>query len=151
MSVTRHQIFKIDISRDANLEIDKVANDKINDFLAIPNNIYINHSICVLTESVEEYGSIKSVNRFVIISLVYEDLDGTTMDLSNASPVIKQVVKRETKAASKIPKPDIETDFDKVMSGLKSDDSSKSIVINHFSRIFIGEEKGEVDSTQNNK
>jgi hypothetical protein len=141
MSVTRHQIFKIDISRDANLEIDKVTNDKINDFLAIPNNIYINHSICILTESIEEYGSIKNINRFVIISLVYEDLDGTTIDLSTASPLIKKVVKREIKTASKIPKPDIETDFDKVMSGLKSDGSSKSIVTNHFSGIFVDEKK----------
>jgi hypothetical protein len=119
MSVTKHQIFKIDISQDIKLEIDKIASDKINEFLAIPNNVYVNHSICTLSESIEQYGSIKNVNRFLVISLVYEDLNGTAMDLSTASSAVKQSVKREVKASSKIQKPDIETEFDKILSKLE--------------------------------
>jgi hypothetical protein len=128
MSVTRHQIFKIAISRDSNLELDKIATDKIDNFLSEPNNIYVNHSVCILTESVERYGSMENVNRFILISLVYEDLNETALDLSDTSPVIKQVVRREIKTASKIPKPDIETAFDRITSNLQSKENNQIII-----------------------
>jgi hypothetical protein len=122
MSLTKHQIFKIGFSQDKSLEIDKITSDRINDFLADPNNIYINHSICILSESVERYGNIENVNRFIIISLIYKDLNETAMDLSTASPVIKQVVRRGVKTDSTIPKPMTETEFDKIVSKIKKNE-----------------------------
>jgi hypothetical protein len=120
MSITKHKIFKIDILQNMGLEIDDITSEKINTFLSVPNNIYINHSTCILTESIEKYGNIEQINRYVLISLIYEDLDGTAMDLNTASPIVKKTVKREIKADSKIPKPNIETNFDKTISNLES-------------------------------
>jgi hypothetical protein len=123
MSITKHQIFKVGFSQDESLELDKIASDKINDFLADPNNIYINHSICVLSESVERYGNIENANRFIVVSLIYKDLNETALDLSTASPAVKQVVRRGVKTDNKIPKPMLETEFDKVISRIKKDES----------------------------
>ncbi len=72
--------------------------------------------------------NIENINRFVLISLIYEDLNETEMDLSSASPGVKQVVRKEVKVASKIPKPNIETEFDKMMSNLELDQDHESII-----------------------
>jgi hypothetical protein len=118
MPVTKHKTFKINIPQSSTFDVDNLADEKINAFLSDQNNIYINHSVCILTESIEEYGNVLNINRFVLISLIYKDLNATEMDISNASPAVKQIVRREVKKDSKIPKPRIETDFDKTISAL---------------------------------
>lgn len=113
MSITKHQIFRVKISEDKNLSLNETAQKEINGFLAESNNIYINHSTSILTEDVEQYGQNKTINKFLIISLIYKDLNETTYDLKKTSTKIKKIVSKEIEFGQVIREPNIETDFDR--------------------------------------
>lgn len=113
MSQTKLEIFKIKILGNSKFDFDKKAKDEINEFLSNENSIYINHSISVLTEDVEEYGINKTINRFLIVSLVYKDLEASQFDLKNTTKKVRKVVTKEIEQGENIPEPKIETDLDK--------------------------------------
>lgn len=113
MSVTKHQIFKIKLSNDGKFNLDKAVEKKINDFLAQPNNVYLNHSITILSEDIVEYGDSKTVNKYVLVSLIYKDLRATPLDIEGVSGDVQETVKKEIETGSKMDEPILETNFDK--------------------------------------
>ncbi len=113
MSQTKFEIFKIQISENSKFDFDKKATERINDFLIDENNVYINHSTSILTEDIEEYGTNKTVNKYLVVSLIYKDLNASEFNLRNTSKKVKEVVKKEIEEGKNIPEPKIETDFDK--------------------------------------
>jgi hypothetical protein len=125
MQQTKMEIFKIDISNDSKLTLDKKGLTKINLFLSEDNYIYINHSTSIISSSYEEYGSIKSVDRFLIVSLIYKDLNESEYDIKNASTKVKAAVTKEIESGSSIKSPGIETSFDKEIQRLEKELSMK--------------------------
>lgn len=130
MPLTKLEIFKIKISNDSKFTLDKTTQEKINLFLAEENNIYVNHSTSIISEGVEEYGSTKTIDRFLVISLIYRDLNASEYDLKNTSEKVKTTVTKEIESGISIKTPEIETNFDKEMRQLtkaisNSGDSSK--------------------------
>lgn len=119
MSVTKHKIFRVKISKDDKLSFDQNIQKEINSFLFESDNIYVNHSTSVLTEDVEEYGQNKTINKFLIISLIYKDLNDTTYSLKNTSSKVKKVVSKEIETGHILSEPNIETDFDKEVKAIK--------------------------------
>ena len=119
MSLTKHKIFKIKITNSENraLEIDRAALNEINRFLEQSNNVYVNHSITILSEDIEEYGREK---RFLLISLVYKDLDGTPLSLSKVSKETKEAVKKEIESGKKIEEPLSSTEFERRVQKIKT-------------------------------
>jgi putative transposon-encoded protein len=113
MSVTKHKIFKVKISEDSNLSLSSDTRKTIDAFLANPNHIYVNHSTSILSEDIEVYGQNKTVNKFLVISLVYKDLNDTGFDVSKTSPKVRQVVSKEIEVGREIEKPNVETEFEK--------------------------------------
>ncbi|GEM_PF-3485007 len=130
MSQTKLEIFKIKISEDSKFDFDKKAQDEINVFLSKENNIYINHSTSILTEDVEEYGANKTINRFLVVSLIYKDLNDSQLNLKNTTKKIKKVVTKEVEQGEKIPEPKIETDLDKEIYQLTNAMHNKGVVHN---------------------
>ncbi len=134
MSRTKLEIFKIKISNDSELTLDEAAQDKINLFLAEENNIYVNHSTSVISEGIEEYGNIKTIDKFLIISLIYRDLNASEFDLKNTNKKIKAIVNKEIESGVSMKTPEIETKFDKEVRQLtkaisNSGDSVKDKVV----------------------
>jgi hypothetical protein len=119
MSVTKHKIFRVKISQDDKLSFDQNIQKEINSFLFESDNIYVNHSTSILTEDVEEYGQNKTLNKFLIISLIYKDLNDTTYSLKNTSNKVKKVVSKEIETGLILSEPNIETDFDKEVKAIK--------------------------------
>ena len=113
MPITKHKIFKIKVSDDGKLTISKTIEKTINDFLSEPNNVYVNHSVTTLTEDVNEYDNIKTLCKYVLISIVYKDLDNTSLNLKGISKKTKETVHREIESGNTIKEPNIITDFDK--------------------------------------
>lgn len=113
MPITKHKIFKIKVSDDGKLTISKTIEKTINDFLSEPNNVYVNHSVTTLTEDVNEYDNIKTLCKYVLISIVYKDLDNTSLNLKGISKKTKETVHREIESGNPIKEPNIITDFDK--------------------------------------
>ncbi|HVA99531.1 MAG TPA: hypothetical protein VNG53_11610 [Bacteroidia bacterium] len=112
MSQTKLEIFKIQISENSKFDFDKKTQDKINDFLNEENNIYVNHSTSILTEDIEKYGTNKTINKYLVISLIYKDLNASEFNLKNTSNKLKEIVTKEIEEGKNIPEPKIETDFD---------------------------------------
>lgn len=119
MPQTKIEIFKIEISNNQTLDLDKKAHDAINDFLTNENNIYLNHSSSILTENVEEYGINKTINRFLVISLVYKDLNASSFNLKNTTKKTRKIVTKEIENGDIIPEPIVETDLDKDLKRIK--------------------------------
>jgi hypothetical protein len=119
MPVTKHKIFRVKISEDKNLLLNETTQKEINTFLSESNNIYVNHSTSILTEDIEEYGQNRTVNKFLVISLIYKDLNETTYDLKQTSKKIKKVVSKEIETGQVIREPNIETDFDREIKHIK--------------------------------
>ncbi|MDG1315158.1 MAG: hypothetical protein P8P29_06520 [Flavobacteriaceae bacterium] len=113
MPTTKHKIFKIKVSDDGKFTISKAVENTINTFLSEANNVYVNHSVTTLTEDIEEYDNLKTVCKYVLISIIYKDLDSTTLNLKGTSKKIKQTVQKEIESGSPIDEPNILTDFDK--------------------------------------
>jgi hypothetical protein len=119
MSLTKHKIFKIKISSDGNFNLDETTQNAINVFLSESNNVYVNHATCVLTEDVDKYGSMQTINKFLVVSLVYKDLEGTPMSLTKVSKKTKAVVQKEVESGTQIIEPLIMTNFEKEISQLE--------------------------------
>ena len=120
MSQTKLEIFKIGISQSSNFDLEKNVLDQINVFLSDDNKIYINHSTSIITEDLDEYGVAKTINKFLVISIVYKDLKETHFNLNNTSKKIKDIVRKEIETETTLPEPIIETDLEKKIKNLKS-------------------------------
>jgi hypothetical protein len=103
----------VKISENDDLSLDVSSQKEISNFLSEPNNVYVNHSTSILTADIEEYGEIKTVNKFLLISIIYKDLNDSEYNLKKTSKKIKKVVTKEIEAGQKIKEPEVETDFDK--------------------------------------
>jgi len=112
MSQTKHKIFKIKISDDGKLTISKTVEKKVNDFLTEPNIVYVNHSVTILTEDVEEYDNLKTICKYVLISIVYKDLDSSQFNVKTSSKKIKSIVHKQIESGEKIEEPNILTEID---------------------------------------
>ncbi|MEN8185490.1 MAG: hypothetical protein ABFR05_00015 [Bacteroidota bacterium] len=113
MSQTKLEIFKIKISENSKFDFDKKTQDRINDFLSEENNVYVNHSTSILTADIEEYGTNKTINKYLVVSLIYKDLNASEYNLKNTSKKVKEVVTKEIESGKNIKEPNIETDLDK--------------------------------------
>ena len=113
MPTTKHKIFKIKVSDDGKFTISKTVEKTINTFLSEPNHVYVNHSVTTLTEDIEEYDNLKTICKYVLISIIYKDLDGTSLNLKGTSKKIKETVRREIESGNPFEEPNILTDFDK--------------------------------------
>lgn len=134
MPLTKLEIFKIKLSNDSKFTLDKTAQEKINLFLAEENNIYINHSTSIISEGIEEYGTAKTIDKFLVISLIYKDLNASDYDLKNTSKKVKAIITKEIESGISIKTPNFETGFDKEIRQLtkaisNSGDSGKEKVV----------------------
>lgn len=120
MPITRHKIFKIKVSDDGKFTISKTIEKTINTFLSEPNNVYVNHSVTTLTEDIEEYDNLKTICKYVLISIIYKDLDSTSMNLKGASKKMKETVQKEIESGNAIKEPDILTELDKEIIEIES-------------------------------
>jgi hypothetical protein len=121
MSQTKLEIFKIKISDNSNFDLDKKAQEQINEFLKDVNNIYINHSTSIITADIEEYGTNKTINKYLVVSIIYKDLNASQFDLKNTTKKVKKVVAKEIENGKVIPEPKIETDLEKEIRKIKKD------------------------------
>ena len=128
MSQTKHKIFKIKISKNKKFDLDKNAQNIVDAFLSKDNYIYINRSVTVFSEDIEETGDILTINKFLVISLIYKDLNESEYNLKDTSKAVKKVVTKEIKKGDIIPKPQLETSFDKEIQVLKTKLSKKNTI-----------------------
>lgn len=120
MPITKHKIFKIKVSDDGKFTISKTIEKTINEFLSEPNNVYVNHSVTTLTEDLEEYDNLKTLCKYVLISIVYKDLDNTSLNLKGISKRTKETVHKEIESGNPIEEPNIITDLDKEILEIES-------------------------------
>jgi hypothetical protein len=120
MPTTKHKIFKIKVSDDGKFTISKTIEKTINEFLSEPNNVYVNHSVTTLTEDIDEYDNLKTICKYVLISIVYKDLDNTSLNLKGISKKTKETVQREIESGNAIQEPDILTELDKEIIEIES-------------------------------
>lgn len=118
MSITKHKIFKLKLSNDAKFTITKTVEKAINDFLLDSNIVYVNHSITTLTEDIEEYDNLKTICSYVLISIIYKDLNASPLDVKSTSKKIKSIVHKQVETGDEITEPKIETEFDKEIQQL---------------------------------
>lgn len=130
MPVTKHKIFKIKVSDEGDFNISKTTEKTINDFLSEPNNVYVNHSITTLTEDIEEYDNLKTVCKYVLISLIYKDLDRTSLNLKGTSMKLKETIQREIESGNPIDEPSILTDLDKEVLEFESNTTKSNTPAN---------------------
>lgn len=131
MPVTKHKIFKIKVSDDGKFTISKTVENTINTFLSESNNVYVNHSITTLTEDIEEYDNLKTVCKYVLISIIYKDLDNTSLNLKGTSKKIKETVQKEIESGKPIKEPNILTDLDKEIIEFESKDKKENTPANN--------------------
>ncbi len=113
MQITRHKLFKLKVSDDGKFTITKAVEKTLNNFLSDPNNVYVNHSITTLSEDVSDYGNIKTVCRYILISVVYKDLNSSSLDVKGTSNKMKKIVHKQLESGAPIEEPLILTDLDK--------------------------------------
>jgi len=118
MPITKHKIFKLKISDDGKFTISKTIEKTINDFLSEPNNVYVNHSVTTLTEDYDKYDNLKTICKYVLISIVYKDLNNSSMNLKGISNKTKNIVHKEIESADPIQEPNIITNFDKEIADI---------------------------------
>jgi ABC-type uncharacterized transport system ATPase subunit len=118
MTKTKHKFFKIALLNQATFDLDKKVEQSVNDFLADPNFVYVNHSITVLSNTIDENDIPKLMNRFVLISLIYKDLKDTTYKLDKVSPKVQNIVKKSFEESGEVINSNIETEFDKKMKSI---------------------------------
>jgi hypothetical protein len=131
MPTTRHKIFKIKVSDDGKFTISKTVENTINIFLSEPNNVYVNHSVTTLTEDIDEYDNLKTICKFVLISIIYKDLDSTPLSLKGVSKKTKKTVQIEIESGNIIEEPDILTDLDKEIIEIESKIEKKNTPANN--------------------
>jgi hypothetical protein len=105
-------MFKLKLSDDGKFTITNVVEKAINEFLVEPNIVYVNHSVTTLTEDVEEYGNTRTNCKFVLFSLIYKDLDSTSLDVKSTSKKVKSIVHKQIESCAEIKEPQILTEID---------------------------------------
>lgn len=125
MPITKHKIFKIEVSDDGKFAIPTSVEKTINDFLIESNIVYVNHSVTTLTEDVEEYDNIKTLCKYVLISIVYKDLETTRMDIKATSNKTKSVVHKQIESGEALDEPDILTEIDKEINNFDNKNKIK--------------------------
>ncbi|APU10423.1 hypothetical protein A5M85_09045 [Cellulophaga lytica] len=131
MPITKHKIFKVKISDDGKFTISKIIEKTINDFLSEPNNVYVNHSVTTLTEDIDEYDNIKTICKFVLISIIYKDLDTSSLNVKSTSKKVKETVHREIESGNPIDEPKILTDIDKELIEIESKNGKENTPANN--------------------
>ncbi len=126
MPTTKHKIFKIKVSDDGKFTISKTVENTINTFLSQANNVYVNHSVTTLTEDIEEYDNHKTVCKYILVSIVYKDLDSTSLNLKGTSKKIKQTVQKEIVSGNPIDEPNILTELDKEIIEIESNNEKEN-------------------------
>ena len=116
MAVNKIKVFKVAISNNMELDLDEKELEAVNKFLKNPNIIYINHSGTVFFDSENHNGREKLKNRFLVISLVYKDLNDTQYNLKKVSKKTESFIKNSFENNEKIEPPKHLTNFEK--SGL---------------------------------
>ena len=111
MSITKHITFKIAIDDALNLE--EAGLEKVNQFLLEANVVYVNHSIVVLSVPIKHTNNFKTVNKTLVVSLVYKDLSETSLDLQKVSKKMTVSVKKTIEEGEKISMPNYQTKFEK--------------------------------------
>lgn len=109
MPLTKHRLFKISIAKDT-LDFDQVVLKEINEFLSDVNYLYVNHSTTIIEKKTTS-GSL--LNTFLVISLIYKDLNATEKDLRKVSKRTRETVRKSIVSGEAIPMPKIETEFEK--------------------------------------
>lgn len=130
MPATKHKVFKIKVINDGKLTISKTVENTINTFLSEPNNVYVNHSVTTLTEDIEVFDNLKTVCKYVLISIIYKDLNNTSLSLKGTSRKIDDTVQREIESGKPIKEPNILTDIDKEIIEFKSKDEKENVRTN---------------------
>lgn len=128
MPVTKHKIFKLKLSDDAKFTITETVEEIINEFLLDSNIVYVNHSITTLTEDVEVYDKLKTICRFVLVSIIYKDLNSSSLDLKSTSKKVKKVVHKQIESGAEITEPQIETEIDKEIRQFEKNNKTRRIV-----------------------
>lgn len=118
MSITKHRIFKLKLSSDDKFTITKTVEKAINEFLLDSNIVYLNHSITTLTEDIEEYDNLKTICKYLLISIVYKDLNSSSLDVKSTSKKVKSVVHKQVVSGEEVSQPEIETEIDKEIKQL---------------------------------
>jgi hypothetical protein len=113
-------MFKIAILNQEDFDFDKKIESSINDFLAEPNNIYVSHSVTVLSNTEEKNDVPNLINRFILLSIVYKDLKDTNYKLDKVSPKIQRVVKKSFEDSNEVIQSSVETDFDRKIKELQA-------------------------------
>ena len=131
MPITKHKIFKMKVSDDGKFTISKTVEKTINTFLSEPNNVYVNHSVAALTEDIDEYDNIKTVCKYILISIIYKDLDSTFLNLKGTSKKIKETVQREIESGNPIDEPEIITELDKEIIEFESKTKKENMPANN--------------------
>ena len=132
MPITKHKIFKIKVSDDGKFTISKTIEKTINDFLSEPNNVYVNHSVTTLTEDVDEYDNIKTICKFVFISIIYKDLDSTSLNVKSTSKKVKETLHREIESGNPIDEPKVLTDIDIELMEIESKNAKENPPANNI-------------------
>lgn len=130
MPITKHKIFKIKVSDDGKFTISKTIEKTINEFLSEPNIVYVNHSVTTITEDVENYDNLKTICKYILISIVYKDLDSTSLNVKGISRKTKEIVHKEIESGNPIEKPEIMTDFDKEILEIETKEEKKNTPAN---------------------
>jgi len=130
MPITKHKIFKIKVSDDGKFTISKAIERTINEFLSESNKVYVNHSVTTLTEDIQEYDDLKTICRYIILSIVYKDLDNTSLNLKGVSKKIRDTVHIEIESGDPIKEPEIITDFDKEILEFKTKNEVENTTAN---------------------
>ena len=110
MSTTKHKIFRIEIEN--NLNVEEISMKEFDSFLENPNHVYLNHTMSILTDSEDRFGKIFSINKGLVISLIYKDLNNTSLSIKEVGKKMKNLVSKEIKERTSLSMPNIKTAFD---------------------------------------
>ena len=133
MPVTKHKLFSIYVSDLSKIDFDNAIMKKIDTFLIESNVVYVNHSISVLSDPTFQYEKLKAYRHFVILSIIYKDLNETEFDVSKTTKKTKEVVKKSIEAGDTVPMPNIESSFDKKLKERKKSNPGGSVEQNSVS------------------
>lgn len=143
MSITKHKIFKLRLSQGNKFVVTQKAEAAINEFLLDPNNVYINHSVTTLTEDIDEYGNSKTICRYVLISLIYKDLNATPFDTATTSKKVQSVIHKQIESGEEIPMPDVETAIDREIKEMEKTPQARKSQELTFKEILKRKKLGE--------
>jgi hypothetical protein len=113
MSTTKHKFFKILITNSSDFDYSKESENELNTFLSENNVVYVNHSVSIFHDSKQEYNHVLNVPKYLLVSLVYKDLNESPMDLKKSSIKTEKLVKKSVENNDEIIKSSHSTSFEK--------------------------------------